>query len=64
MGGSGSPGYATGETQRAVHYLCDDPYTIPPSIKYKREIPDFMEKMRGNIMFNIEQILDAIKIVK
>ncbi len=65
LGDRGSRGYTTiGETQRAVHYLCDDPYTITPSIYYKREIPDFMEKMQSKIMFNIEQILDAIKLVK
>ena len=64
VGFSGSPGYATGEISTAVHYLCDDPDNILPSTVQKREIPEFMENMQSKIMFNIEQILDAIEPVK
>ncbi len=65
VGGSGSPGYtATGEMQRAVHYLCDDPYVTKPSVKQKIEIPGSMKKMRQEIVNYIVHILVVIEPVK
>lgn len=61
---SGSRGYTTGETQRVVHYVCDDAYNTKPSVEQKREIPDFMEKMRDNIVKHIVQILRSLTPVK